>query len=613
LEVRRQLNEVLTARIILGLAAFGAAVVFYFLDEGAVPVAMVVILAVFVVANAPFLLLIRRGQAARVAVAMVVLDTILVTACVVYTGGVLSSVAIFYLWPIISASLLLPPWAAYVSAAACSGLYVGTWALQRAGVLVNDSTITGSQYPATWTEETLGIRLAAFLLIALLTGMLSHALLRTNGELRKAKREAEEQLAKVRASNERLRTIEEISQIFLRYHSVEDLMPAAIAKLAHLVNVHDGFCLVRSASTNEDLLRGRLGTVTDGLVERLKEIGLAEQAAGQTARVCSIGDGARAALLIKTIEKDGFHDLLLAPLTSKEGDLGCVCLLGQHAGSIDVDKLATLGPLCSQLAVAVRNIQFTDELRKMNDDLTHLDELKSDFLATMSHELRTPLTSIIGYSDMMLSGMTGEMNEKQTNFLESILKNGEALLNLINDILDLTKIEAGRLELNIEPVDLRAALLSVLPVVKPRAADKRIKISTFLPTDLPPVSADAAKFGQVLLNLLTNAIKYTHENGSVSVEARPKGDVVEIWVTDTGIGISQEDVDRVFQRFTQVDSSASRMQGGTGLGLTIVKELVELHGGEIRVQSKLGKGSSFIFTMPISTQQADPLAAGKIS
>ncbi len=613
MEVRRQLNEVLTARIILGLAAFVAAVVFSFLEKSAVPVAMVIILAVFGVANAPFLFLIRRGYASRVAVAMVVLDTILVTAGVVYTGGVLSSVAIFYLWPIISASLLLPPWAAYVSAAACSGLYVATWALQRAGVLVNDSTISSSHFPVTWTEETLGVRLAAFLLIALLTGMLSHALLRTNGELRNAKGDAEEQLTKVRASNERLRTIEEISQVFLRHHSVEDLMPAAIAKLAHLVNVQDGFCLVRSASTNEDLLRGRLGAVTDGLVERLKEIGVAEQASDQAVRVCSIGDGARAALLIKTIEKDGFHDLLLAPLASKEGNLGCVCLLSRHAGSIDVEKLATLGPLCSQLAVALRNIQFTDELRKMNDDLTHLDELKSDFLATMSHELRTPLTSIIGYSDMMLSGMTGELNEKQTNFLESILKNGEALLNLINDILDLTKIEAGRLELNIEPVDLRAALLGVLPVVKPRAADKRIKISTFLPTDLPPVSADPAKFGQVLLNLLTNAIKYTHENGSVSVEARPKGDVVEMWVTDTGIGISQEDVDRVFQRFTQVDSSASRMQGGTGLGLTIVKELVELHGGEIRVQSKLGKGSSFIFTMPISTQQADPLAAGKIS
>jgi signal transduction histidine kinase len=613
LEVRRQLNEVLTARILLGLAAFAAAVVFSFVDTSAVPTAMLVILVVFVVANGPFLFLTRRGHASRVALAMVVLDTILVTACVVYTGGVLSAVAIFYLWPIISASLLLPPWTAYVTAAACSALYVATWALQRAGVLVNDSTISGRHFPVTWTEQTLGIRLAAFLLIALLTGMLAHALFKTNAKLLEAKGEAEEQLVKAQATNERLRMLEEISQVFLRYHSVEELMPPAVAKLASLVNVQDAFCLVRNPTTGEDLLRGRLGAVSDELVEKLKDVGVAEQATGQGPQICSMGDGPRAALLIKSIEKEGFHDILLGPLTSKEGDLGCVCLLGRRAGSINDEQLVMLGPLCSQLAIAVRNIQFTEELRKVNDNLTHLDELKSDFLATMSHELRTPLTSIIGYSDMMLSGMTGELNEKQTNFLESILKNGEALLNLINDILDLTKIEAGRLELNIEPVDLRAALLGVLPVVKPRAADKRIKISTFLPTDLPPVTADPAKFGQILLNLLTNAIKYTHENGSVSVEARPKGEIVEIWVTDTGIGISQEDVDRIFQRFTQVDSSASRTQGGTGLGLTIVRELVELHGGQIRVQSKLGKGSSFIFTMPISTQQADPLAAGKIS
>jgi signal transduction histidine kinase len=234
-------------------------------------------------------------------------------------------------------------------------------------------------------------------------------------------------------------------------------------------------------------------------------------------------------------------------------------------------------------------------------------------MATMSHELRTPLTSVIGYSDMLLSGVTGELNEKQGQFVESILKNGEHLLNLINDVLDLTKIEAGKLELNLEPVDLRSALLGVLPIVKPRAADKRIKISTFLPTDLPPVQADAAKLNQVLLNLLTNAIKYTHESGNVSVEARPKEELVEIWVSDTGIGITQEDIDRIFHRFTQVDSSASRSQGGTGLGLAITKELVELHGGEIKVVSKLGKGSSFVFTLPISQEPADHLAAGKIS
>jgi signal transduction histidine kinase len=264
-------------------------------------------------------------------------------------------------------------------------------------------------------------------------------------------------------------------------------------------------------------------------------------------------------------------------------------------------------------ALALRTIQYREELEQKNDELTHLDELKSDFMATMSHELRTPLTSVIGYSDMLLSGMTGELNEKQTTFVESILRNGETLLGLINDILDLTKIEAGRLELNKEPIDLRAALLGVLPTVKPRAQEKRIRISTFLPTDLPLLNADPAKLNQVLLNLLTNGIKYTHENGSVSVEARPAGGFVEVWVNDTGIGIAKEDQDKVFQRFTQIDSSATRLQGGTGLGLAIVRELVELHGGTIRLQSKLGKGSSFVFTMPIATRPADPLAAGKIS
>ena len=231
-----------------------------------------------------------------------------------------------------------------------------------------------------------------------------------------------------------------------------------------------------------------------------------------------------------------------------------------------------------------------EELRQVNEELTHLDELKSDFMATMSHELRTPLTSIIGYSDMLLSGMTGRLDEKQTSFIDSILKNGETLLNLINDILDLTKIEAGKLELKLEPVDLRAALLGVLPVIKPRASEKRIKVSTFLPTDLPQVSADAGKLNQILLNLLTNGIKYTPDNGSVSVEARRSDGFVDIWVTDTGMGIAKEDQERIFQRFTQIDSSTTRAQGGTGLGLAIAKELVELHGGQYPRAEPAGQG-----------------------
>jgi len=344
----------------------------------------------------------------------------------------------------------------------------------------------------------------------------------------------------------------------------------------------------------------------------MRELGLADAAEAGVRRYEEVTDP-QIGRLLKTAEKDGFRGFLLAPLEAKNEVLGIICLLYDKDQAVADSAVPTLGALSGQVALVLRNIQYNEELARKNDELTHLDQLKSDFMATMSHELRTPLTSIIGYSDMLLSGMTGELNEKQSTFIDSILKSGESLLNLINDVLDLTKIEAGRLELNREPVDLRAALLGVLPVVKPRAQDKRIRISTFLPTDLPPVLADPGKLNQVLLNLITNGIKYTHENGSVSVEARTSGEMVEIWVNDTGIGIAKEDQQKVFQRFTQIDSSATRSQGGTGLGLAIVKELVEMHGGSIRVQSKLGKGSSFVFTMPISSKPADPLAAGKIS
>jgi signal transduction histidine kinase len=344
----------------------------------------------------------------------------------------------------------------------------------------------------------------------------------------------------------------------------------------------------------------------------MKELGLAEFAAAGARRYDEVTD-TQVGRLLKAVEKQGFRGLLLAPLEAKNELLGLVCLLYRQNEAVADSAVSTLRALCDQVALVVRNIQYNEELAQKNDELTHLDQLKSDFMATMSHELRTPLTSIIGYSDMLLSGMTGELNDKQSTFVDSILKGGESLLNLINDVLDLTKIEAGRLELNREPVDLRAALLGVLPVIKPRAQDKRIRISTFLPTDLPLVSADPGKLNQILLNLLTNGVKYSHENGGVSLEARTTGELVEIWVNDTGIGIAKEDQDKVFQRFTQIDSSATRSQGGTGLGLAIVKELVELHGGTIRLQSKLGKGSSFIFTVPISNKPADPLSAGKIS
>jgi signal transduction histidine kinase len=605
----------MTARIILGVALFIAGVIFRLLNQSFISLPLLVIVVLFVVANVPYLYWSRRGHEARVSVAMVVVDTALITAAVVFTGGVLSSVAILYLWPIVSASLLLPAWASYATAAASSGLYIGIWALQSGsiGPFVNSSTISPIRLPDNWTAQNVGIRVAAFLLIALLTGFIAQALTKSNAQLRDAKLRAEGQLEKMRAVNEQLRAIEETSQVFMQHHDVARLMPDSLANLCGLMRITSAFVLIHNESSGDHALVASQGAVSPELVERLKELGLINLYPAGLPHVVQVDDGAQSAHILRIIEREGFHDLILVPLNAKDRHLGLLCFLTRSGEGVRETKLAALASLSSQLAVALRNIQYNDELAKKNDELTHLDQLKSDFMATMSHELRTPLTSVIGYSDMLLSGVTGELNEKQTNFVNSILKNGETLLNLINDVLDLTKIEAGRLELNLEAVDLRSALLGVLPVVKPRAADKRIKVSTYLPTDVPPIHADASKLNQVLLNLLTNAIKYTHENGSVSVEARTKDGFVEIWVTDTGIGLGQEDIDRVFQRFTQVDSSASRTQGGTGLGLAITKELVELHGGDIRVQSKLGKGSSFIFTVPISQEPADHLAAGKIS
>ena len=490
---------------------------------------------------------------------------------------------------------------------------MAVWELQHVGWLDVSALVAEIQVPPNWMLITVFLHVAAFMLVALLSGRLAQALIGSTAQLSGAKADTEAQLRRMQATNEQLRVMSESSRVFLRHQDVRRAHPGGARpdrrrdRRAQRLRAHPQ---PQHAATSRSARSS--ASVTSDAVRRYKELGIVDVAEDRRRALRAVTDP-QVGRLLKAMEKDGFRGFLAAPLEAKHELLGVVCLLHRANEAVPEAAVATLRALSDQVALVVRNIQYNEELARKNEELTHLDQLKSDFMATMSHELRTPLTSIIGYSDMLLSGMTGELNEKQSAFVDSILKGGESLLNLINDVLDLTKIEAGRLELNREAVDLRAALLGVLPVVKPRAQDKRIRISTFLPTDLPLVWADPGKLNQILLNLITNGIKYTHENGSVSVEARTVDGLVEIWVNDTGIGIAREDQDKVFQRFTQIDSSATRSQGGTGLGLAIVRELVELHGGTIRVQSKLGKGSSFIFTMPISTKPADPLAAGKIS
>lgn len=612
MDLRRQLRNVIIARLLFSLTTLATVLWLYFSNGGFQASALALAGGAFILVNAPFPWLIRKRSTRAVSIGVVIVDVLFVTIAIFFGGGVVSPVAIFYVWPIIIASVLLPPVAAYLSVATCSVLYAGLWALQSGAHLTNTSTIATNLLPAHWANQQVSIYLAVFLLLAFLTASLAHAIFAANQRLAATKAELEAQLSKMATVNEQLRAVGESSRVFLRYQELDELLSHALVNLGKIGRSATGFVLLRNDRTGEFDERGSLGHVSAAFIAKLKTIGVMDVARGGLT-YCSSARDSCAARLLKAIEKEGHHSILVTPLEAKAELFGAICLLFPCEQNLDDGRKQTLASLSAQLALVVKNIQNNEELRRYNEELTHLDQLKSDFMATMSHELRTPLTSIIGYSDMLASGMAGELNEKQLNFVDSILRSGESLLNLINDVLDLTKIESGRLDLHREPVDLRAALLGVLPVIKPRAADKRIKISTFLPTDLPPIEADPGKLNQVLLNLLTNGIKYSHENGSVSVEARPADDMVEIWVNDTGIGIANEDQGRVFQRFTQIDSSATRSQGGTGLGLAIVKELVELHGGTIRLQSKLGKGSSFIFTLPISGRTADPLAAGKIS
>ncbi|NLO30400.1 MAG: PAS domain-containing protein [Methanosarcina mazei] len=230
---------------------------------------------------------------------------------------------------------------------------------------------------------------------------------------------------------------------------------------------------------------------------------------------------------------------------------------------------------------------------------------KSEFLANMSHELRTPLNSIIGFSDLLCDQIYGKLNEKRLKYANNISKSGKHLLNLINDILDLSKVEAGKMELDYREFELTDRLNSVKSLLSPIAARKNIKIEINVDKDLTTICADEARFVQIMYNLVDNAIKFSFENNPVRIEARRKGEFLETTVTDIGIGIKPEDQHKLFQPFSQVAAFSSKKFQGTGLGLSLVKQIVNLHGGYVWFRSIPGEGSTFAFSIPINGNKKD--------
>ncbi|HEY7725221.1 MAG TPA: ATP-binding protein [Anaeromyxobacteraceae bacterium] len=252
-----------------------------------------------------------------------------------------------------------------------------------------------------------------------------------------------------------------------------------------------------------------------------------------------------------------------------------------------------------------KNKQLEESFGKLKE----LDRLKSNFLATMSHELRTPLTSVIGYSEMMLEGLGGPLTGEQREYLQIIMEKGESLLQLITSILDITKIEAGRIRLVISEVDLGQLLRDAAATVMPAARKKSVALGCET-AEPPRVTCDREKLRQCLINLVSNAVKFTPAGGQVSVGAESRGDRVALFVRDTGIGIAEDHLNKIWDTFYQVDGSSTREYGGAGLGLAIVKSFIEAHGGEVQVTSAPGQGSTFTMFLPLQHPAAGP-AAGR--
>jgi GAF domain-containing protein len=296
--------------------------------------------------------------------------------------------------------------------------------------------------------------------------------------------------------------------------------------------------------------------------------------------------------------QEGFRALLAVPMGGESAIRGLV-LLRRMPGSFPARVVNVLTALGSQSEVAIENARLFRELDHKGQQLEAASRHKSEFLANMSHELRTPLNAITGFSEVLLERMFGEINPKQTEYLQDILSSGRHLLSLINDILDLSKIEAGRMELTLATFHLPLALENALTLVKERAARHGIALDVDVNPTLGEFVGDERKIKQILLNLLSNAVKFTPEGGRIGVKAALAAGAVEIAVSDTGIGIAPKDQEAIFEEFRQVGGDEVRKVEGTGLGLTLTKKFVEMHGGRIWVESDVGKGSTFRFTLPL--------------
>jgi two-component system, NtrC family, sensor kinase len=410
-----------------------------------------------------------------------------------------------------------------------------------------------------------------------------------------------------RSVNE-LTALGEVSRAVSSTLDLETVLNTIVARAAQLSAANGGLIYEYNEARQEfDRIRGahrldkELGEVVRAAPIRLGE-GVAGKAAALRApvQVADVLDELTydVARIRTVFERLGYRSLVAVPLLVEQRILGVLVVWRTEPGSFAPELVNLLQTFATQSVLAILNARLFRELEEKGGELEAASRHKSEFLADMSHELRTPLNAIIGFSEVLAEGMFGDINAKQTEYLGDIMESGQHLLSLINDILDLSKIEAGRMELEPADVDLPSAIENALILVRERASRRGITLGRTIDEGLGMIRADERKVKQVLLNLLSNALKFTPEGGRIDVRAGMSDDVAEISVSDTGVGIAPEDQEAVFEEFRQVGGAEKKAEG-TGLGLALSRKFIELHGGRIWVKSQVGIGSTFTFTIPV--------------
>ena len=422
---------------------------------------------------------------------------------------------------------------------------------------------------------------------------------------------------------EQLEALREVDEAVGSSLDLDEVLERIVTNAVRLTNLgfgditlstDGGSILEYDEATDSFHVRGKFGS-SPSLWEQLRDIVIDRKSspvgqaalADQPLEIPDLGEVERDEFM-DTVFQDGWRSMLAVPMIAGDEMIGVLVIRRRGTGSYPPDVVELLETFASQSALAIVNARLFRELETQSKELEIASNHKSEFLASMSHELRTPLNAVIGFSEVLLERMFGEINERQEEYLRDIWNSGRHLLELLNEILDLSKVEAGHMVLDPSTFSVSSALEYTLAMVRERAASHSIKISVDIADDVGNIEADELRFKQVVLNLLSNAVKFTPDGGRVSVAAHRKDTELVVTVTDTGIGVPVEDQEKIFDSFQQGGRGPAREEG-TGLGLTLSRRIVGLFGGRMWIESTVGVGSTFGFAIPVATRSADSMTA----